>query len=103
LSVTGFQDQQKVQHGISPPLWRLYRKGWAGGIEVAIDDTTGAGFVDTGALYDLSKPSRNAMKPVGRALKSPARQPIMVLTGAGERSGLAQFTGRGDQMELRIS
>jgi len=35
------------------------------GIEVAIDDTTGAGFVDTGALYDLSKPSRNAMKPVG--------------------------------------
>ena len=35
------------------------------GIEVAIDDTAGAGFVDTGALYDLSKPSRNAMKPVG--------------------------------------
>ena len=35
------------------------------GLEVAIDDTHEAGFVDTGALYDLSKPSRNAMKPVG--------------------------------------
>ena len=35
------------------------------GIEVAIDDTGTAGFVDTGALYDLVKPARNAMKPVG--------------------------------------
>ena len=35
------------------------------GLEVAIDDTTDAGFHDTGALYDLSKPTRNAMRPVG--------------------------------------
>lgn len=35
------------------------------GLEVAIDDTKPAGYVDTGALYDLSKPTRNAMKPVG--------------------------------------
>jgi Domain of Unknown Function (DUF1080) len=35
------------------------------GLEVAIDDTTTAGFYDTGAIYDLVKPSRNAMKPVG--------------------------------------
>jgi hypothetical protein len=35
------------------------------GIEIAIDDTTSAGFVDTGAIYDLSKPTRNAMRPVG--------------------------------------
>ena len=35
------------------------------GLEIAIDDTLGAGFVDTGALYDLSKPTRNAMRPVG--------------------------------------
>jgi hypothetical protein len=35
------------------------------GIEVAVDDTTGAGFHDTGALYDLSKPTKNAMKPAG--------------------------------------
>jgi hypothetical protein len=35
------------------------------GIEVAIDDTKGADYHDTGALYDLVKPTRNAMKPVG--------------------------------------
>lgn len=35
------------------------------GIEVAIDDTKGAGYHDTGAIYDLVKPSQNAMKPVG--------------------------------------
>jgi hypothetical protein len=35
------------------------------GIEIAIDDTTNAGYVDTGAIYDLSRPTRNAMRPVG--------------------------------------
>ena len=35
------------------------------GIEVAIDDTKTAGFHDTGALYDLVKPSKNTMKPAG--------------------------------------
>ncbi len=35
------------------------------GIEVAIDDTATAGYHDTGAIYDLVKPSRNAMKPAG--------------------------------------
>jgi hypothetical protein len=35
------------------------------GIEVAIDDTTGAGYHETGAIYDLVKPARNAMKPAG--------------------------------------
>jgi hypothetical protein len=35
------------------------------GIEVAIDDTTTDGFHDTGALYDLVRPSKNAMKPPG--------------------------------------
>jgi hypothetical protein len=35
------------------------------GIEIAIDDTTTAGFHDTGAIYDLVKPKKNAMKPVG--------------------------------------
>lgn len=35
------------------------------GIEVAIDDTNGAGYHDTGALYDLVKPTKNAMKPAG--------------------------------------
>ncbi len=35
------------------------------GLEIAIDDTTGAGYHDSGAIYDLVKPSKNAMKPVG--------------------------------------
>lgn len=35
------------------------------GLEIAIDDTLSAGLVDTGAVYDLAKPSRNAMRPVG--------------------------------------
>ncbi len=34
-------------------------------IEVQIMDSNTAGYYDTGAIYDLSKPSRNAMKPVG--------------------------------------
>jgi Domain of Unknown Function (DUF1080) len=35
------------------------------GLEVAIDDTTTNGFHDTGALYDLVHPIKNAMKPQG--------------------------------------
>jgi hypothetical protein len=35
------------------------------GIEIAIDDTTTTGYHDTGAIYDLVKPSKNAMKPPG--------------------------------------
>ena len=35
------------------------------GIEIALDDTTTAGFHDTGAIYDLVAPKKNAMKPVG--------------------------------------
>lgn len=35
------------------------------GLEVAIDDTKEAGYHDTGALYDLARPSENAMKPAG--------------------------------------
>jgi len=35
------------------------------GLEVAIDDTRDAGTHDTGALYDLAAPARNAMRPAG--------------------------------------
>lgn len=35
------------------------------GLEIAIDDTPGAGYHDTGAIYDLVKPKKNAMKPIG--------------------------------------
>jgi serine/threonine protein kinase len=36
------------------------------GIEVALDDTTGAGIGDSGAFYGLVAPSRNAQKPAGQ-------------------------------------
>jgi N-acyl-D-amino-acid deacylase len=36
------------------------------GIEVQILDSKTAGYHDTGAIYDLVKPTRNAMKPVGQ-------------------------------------
>ncbi len=36
------------------------------GIEVQLIDSEGAGYHDTGAIYDLAKPSRNAMKPAGQ-------------------------------------
>lgn len=35
------------------------------GIEVAVDDTKTAGLHDTGAIYDLVPPKKNAMKPAG--------------------------------------
>lgn len=35
------------------------------GIEIAIDDTKGTGFHDTGAIYDLVQPKVNVMKPAG--------------------------------------
>jgi hypothetical protein len=35
------------------------------GLEVAIDDTPGAGYHDTGAIYDLVKPKKQAMKKIG--------------------------------------
>lgn len=38
--------------------------GW-NGIEIAIDDTQDAGYVDTGAVYDLAAPSKNNMRPAG--------------------------------------
>ncbi len=36
------------------------------GIEVQILDSTTAGYHDTGAIYDLVKPKKNTMKPVGQ-------------------------------------
>lgn len=35
------------------------------GLEVALDDTATAGYHDAGALYDLVKPTKNALKPTG--------------------------------------
>ncbi len=36
------------------------------GLEIAIDDTSGTGVHDTGAIYDLVPPSKNAQKPLGQ-------------------------------------
>lgn len=36
------------------------------GIEIQLLDSATAGYYDTGAVYDLSKPGKNAMKPVGQ-------------------------------------
>ncbi|GAG33905.1 unnamed protein product, partial [marine sediment metagenome] len=36
------------------------------GLEIAIDDTKTAGYHDTGAIYDLVKPKKNTMQPVGQ-------------------------------------
>jgi hypothetical protein len=70
--------------------------GW-NGIEVAIDDTTTAGYVDTGAIYDLSKPTKNAMKPVGEwnRLKLRCQDGKITVTINGEKVNvvdLNQFT-----------
>jgi hypothetical protein len=35
------------------------------GLEIAIDDTYGAGYHDPGAIYDLVKPAKQMQKPVG--------------------------------------
>ena len=35
------------------------------GLEIAIDDTKTAGYVDAGAIYDLSPPTKNALRPIG--------------------------------------
>ena len=67
------------------------------GIEIAIDDTHEAGFVDTGAFYDLSKPTRNAMKPVGEwnHLEVTSKGPTLEVVLNGEKVNhidLDQFT-----------
>lgn len=57
------------------------------GLEIALDDTTGAGLHDTGALYDLAAPSRNAMKPIGEwnHIEITARGAIIEVVLNGER------------------
>lgn len=57
------------------------------GIEIAVDDTKEAGYVDTGAIYDLSKPTRNAMKPVGEwnHIEITSQGPILEVVLNGEK------------------
>src|SRR6185295_7194681 len=57
------------------------------GIEIAIDDTPGASYHDTGALYDLVKPTKNAMKPVGEwnHIEITCDRSLIMVTLNGER------------------
>jgi len=63
------------------------------GIEVAIDDTKTALFHDTGAFYDLVKPSKNSMKPVGQWNH-------LVITCDGPRLAVELNGERVNQMDL---
>ena len=68
------------------------------GLEIAIDDTTSAGFHDSGAIYDLAQPTRNAMKPVGEwnhiEIECDGSRIEVSLNGEKvTRADLAEFTG----------
>lgn len=70
------------------------------GLEVAIDDTSGAGYHDTGAIYDLARPTRQAMKPVGEwnRLVVTCDGPLISVVLNGERvttMNLDEFTKPG--------
>ncbi len=67
------------------------------GIEVQIIDTKTAGYYDTGAIYDLSPPSKNTMKPAGQwnHIEVTCNQSIIEVVLNGEKVNhvdLAQFT-----------
>jgi hypothetical protein len=70
------------------------------GLEIAIEDTKTAGYHDTGALYDLAKPIRNALRPIGQwnqlVLTSSGSKVIVVLNGEGVTAvDLADFKDAG--------
>lgn len=64
-----FKLSPKCNSGVFVRTWPLMprpgRDVGFNGIEIAIDDTKEAGFHDTGAIYDLVKPEKNAMQPAG--------------------------------------
>ena len=64
-----FKLSPKCNSGIFLRTWPLTPRAGRdigyNGIEVAVDDTKTAEFHDTGAIYDLVKPTKNAMEPAG--------------------------------------
>lgn len=64
-----FKLSPKCNSGVFVRTWPLTprpgRDVGFNGIEIAIDDTREAGFHDTGAIYDLVQPEKNAMRPAG--------------------------------------
>jgi hypothetical protein len=70
------------------------------GLEIAIDDTTGHGLHDPGALYDLQAPVKNTQKPVGawNHMTVSAKGPIVTIELNGETVNtvdLSKFTEPG--------
>lgn len=63
------------------------------GIEIAIDDTTTADFHDSGAIYDLVKPTKNVQKPAGEwnTLVLTCNGPLVTVDINGERVTSANF------------
>lgn len=57
------------------------------GLEIALDDTTGTGMHDSGAIYDLVAPKTNAQKPAGQwnHMTVVARGPKIDVTINGEK------------------
>lgn len=57
------------------------------GLEVALDDTTGKGFHDSGAIYDLVEPKKNAQKAAGEwnHMTITAKGPKVVVELNGEK------------------
>lgn len=57
------------------------------GLEIAIDDTTGTGMHDSGAIYDLVKTSVNAQKPAGEwnRMRIEARGPVVTVAVNGQK------------------
>lgn len=81
-------------HSLTPPAGKDVGFN---GLEIAIDDTMQSGFHDTGALYDLVKPARHVMKPVGEwnhmEITCDGSRLEVVLNGERvTRADLAQFT-----------
>ena len=64
-----FKITAKCNSGIFVRTFPLEKRGGKdigyNGLEVAIDDTKTASYHDTGAIYDLVEPTKNAMKPIG--------------------------------------
>ena len=70
------------------------------GLEVALDDTTGTGMHDSGAIYDLVGTKKNAQKPAGEwnHMTVVAKGPIVEVTINGEavsRIDLSEFKEKG--------
>jgi hypothetical protein len=70
------------------------------GLEIALDDTTGTGMHDSGAIYDLVAPKSNTQKPAGEwnHMKIVAKGPKIQVTINGEHVSsidMDQWTEKG--------